>query len=140
MFFFLMIRLPPRSTRTDTLFPYTTLFRSVVKSSPRLAARSTKLVTHLAQRGNPCWRRVFVALLCDRLIHNLERQIEGQFVQKRKWPHRQANGLGRILDHCWRHALFEHGAAFVDQRLENAAGVKTPAIAHHDRRSEEHKS
>src|SRR3546814_14958454 len=28
MFFFLMIRLPPRSTRTDTLFPYPTLFRS----------------------------------------------------------------------------------------------------------------
>src|SRR3546814_19025112 len=29
MFFFLMIRRPPRSTRTDTLFPYTTLFRSL---------------------------------------------------------------------------------------------------------------
>src|SRR3546814_18886590 len=29
IFFFLMIRLPPRSTRTDTLFPYTTLFRSL---------------------------------------------------------------------------------------------------------------
>src|SRR3546814_9262129 len=28
--FFLMIRRPPRSTRTDTLFPYTTLFRSSV--------------------------------------------------------------------------------------------------------------
>src|SRR3546814_2104821 len=28
-FFFLMIRRPPRSTRTDTLLPYTTLFRSV---------------------------------------------------------------------------------------------------------------
>src|SRR3546814_15707120 len=27
-FYFLMIRRPPRSTRTDTLFPYTTLFRS----------------------------------------------------------------------------------------------------------------
>src|SRR3546814_19331417 len=27
-FFFLLIRRPPRSTRTDTLFPYTTLFRS----------------------------------------------------------------------------------------------------------------
>src|SRR3546814_5726228 len=27
-FFFVMIRRPPRSTRTDTLFPYTTLFRS----------------------------------------------------------------------------------------------------------------
>src|SRR3546814_14075832 len=31
--FFLMIRRPPRSTRTDTLFPYTTLFRS--RSVPR---------------------------------------------------------------------------------------------------------
>src|SRR3546814_5942754 len=29
MCFFLMIRRPPRSTRTDTLLPYTTLFRSV---------------------------------------------------------------------------------------------------------------
>src|SRR3546814_551147 len=38
--FFLMIRRPPRSTRTDTLFPYTTLFRSLYESSitsvPRL--------------------------------------------------------------------------------------------------------
>src|SRR3546814_6291547 len=30
---FLMIRRPPRSTRTDTLFPYTTLFRSVGAST-----------------------------------------------------------------------------------------------------------
>src|SRR3546814_17998845 len=29
-FFVLMIRRPPRSTRTDTLFPYTTLFRSMI--------------------------------------------------------------------------------------------------------------
>src|SRR3546814_7578203 len=32
-FFFLMIRRPPRSTRTDTLFPYTTLFRSLSDTS-----------------------------------------------------------------------------------------------------------
>src|SRR3546814_4526876 len=37
-FFFLMIRRPPRSTRTDTLFPYTTLFRS---SSPCSAYRAS---------------------------------------------------------------------------------------------------
>src|SRR3546814_19264544 len=36
-FFFLMIRRPPRSTRTDTLFPYTTLFRSC--ASRRCRAR-----------------------------------------------------------------------------------------------------
>src|SRR3546814_2626145 len=29
-----MIRRPPRSTRTDTLFPYTTLFRSAIAVSP----------------------------------------------------------------------------------------------------------
>src|SRR3546814_4169347 len=34
-FFFVMIRRPPRSTRTDTLFPYTTLFRSVRPTTRR---------------------------------------------------------------------------------------------------------
>src|SRR3546814_11280062 len=36
MFFCLKIRRPPRSTRTDTLFPYTTLFRSRFGSLSRL--------------------------------------------------------------------------------------------------------
>src|SRR3546814_15918038 len=31
-----MIRRPPRSTRTDTLVPYTTLFRSAVKSTQKI--------------------------------------------------------------------------------------------------------
>src|SRR3546814_20868248 len=34
--FFLMIRRPPRSTRTDTLFPYTTLFRSCPLLRPQI--------------------------------------------------------------------------------------------------------
>src|SRR3546814_2045628 len=34
--FFLMIRRPPRSTRTDTLFPYTTLFRSFSTRHPAI--------------------------------------------------------------------------------------------------------
>src|SRR3546814_20928803 len=34
-YFFLLIRRPPRSTRTDTLFPYTTLFRSVLAPGER---------------------------------------------------------------------------------------------------------
>src|SRR3546814_15507309 len=38
IFFFLMIRRPPRSTRTDTLFPYTTLFRSIQQLSIGLDA------------------------------------------------------------------------------------------------------
>src|SRR3546814_20039394 len=39
--FFVMIRRPPRSTRTDTLFPYTTLFRSPSRRWPRLGAAAT---------------------------------------------------------------------------------------------------
>src|SRR3546814_4957167 len=41
-FFFFMIRRPPRSTRTDTLFPYTTLFRSPLRE--RLAEAGTFVV------------------------------------------------------------------------------------------------
>src|SRR3546814_5861170 len=41
-FFFLMIRRPPRSTRTDTLFPYTTLFRSKEEAKDKGEAKSKK--------------------------------------------------------------------------------------------------
>src|SRR3546814_8576905 len=44
-----MIRRPPRSTRSDTLFPYTTLFRSHSKD-----VRWTAGITHEARRGR--WR------------------------------------------------------------------------------------
>src|SRR3546814_4857107 len=39
IFFFLMRRRPPRSTRTDTLFPYTTLFRSRPAAPPAVRCR-----------------------------------------------------------------------------------------------------
>src|SRR3546814_7515648 len=44
--FFLMIRRPPRSTRTDTLFPYTTLFRSLIAGTryPRLAGHMAEFM------------------------------------------------------------------------------------------------
>src|SRR3546814_14696901 len=41
LLFFLMIRRPPRSTRTDTLFPYTTLFRSAESRAVRPSANRT---------------------------------------------------------------------------------------------------
>src|SRR3546814_18667190 len=39
-FYFLMIRRPPRSTRTDTLFPYTTLFRSRAQGAAAAGPRA----------------------------------------------------------------------------------------------------
>src|SRR3546814_13494200 len=40
--FVLMIQRPPRSTRTDTLFPYTTLFRSTLNPYNPFAAEGTR--------------------------------------------------------------------------------------------------
>src|SRR3546814_15200306 len=51
-FFFLMIRRPPRSTRTDTLFPYTTLFRSHVHPG------MTALTLILSFATSRAWERV----------------------------------------------------------------------------------
>src|SRR3546814_10980572 len=47
LFFFLMIRRPPRSTRTDTLFPHTTLFRS--EAAADLRRLGTRLLHRLPQ-------------------------------------------------------------------------------------------
>src|SRR3546814_3323119 len=51
-FFFLMIRRPPRSTRTDTLFPYTTLFRSSSPAPrPRTARRRRRTMRWCSARS-----------------------------------------------------------------------------------------
>src|SRR3546814_8037531 len=59
-----MIRLPPRSTRTDTLFPYTTLFRSwrrVAAAPPRPPRRLRGTSAYDRGRGartrTPAWGR-----------------------------------------------------------------------------------
>src|SRR3546814_19287581 len=49
--FFLMIRRPPRSTRTDTLFPYTTLFRSAWVGEAGRALESANDIACLARTG-----------------------------------------------------------------------------------------
>src|SRR3546814_17585629 len=51
VFFFLMIRRPPRSTRTDTLFPYTTLFRSVQQLAGLRVAMRVVAEIDLAETG-----------------------------------------------------------------------------------------
>src|SRR3546814_18710297 len=45
-----MIRRPPRSTRTDTLFPYTTLFRSVRELATQMETSSLQLETRVFGR------------------------------------------------------------------------------------------
>src|SRR3546814_1251675 len=60
-----MIRRPPKSTRTDTLFPYTTLFRSFF-SKPRNKAVPFSLPSGdtdpLIRSSRACERRPFIAV------------------------------------------------------------------------------
>src|SRR3546814_18370519 len=49
-FFFLMIRRPPRATRTNTLFPYTTLFRSPKRGAPICANARRRPATRRPKR------------------------------------------------------------------------------------------
>src|SRR3546814_5590654 len=57
-FFFLMIRRPPRSTLTDTLFPYTTLFRSI---PCRRASRVGRADATAATKGGSAHRGIWRA-------------------------------------------------------------------------------
>src|SRR3546814_18748214 len=62
-FFFLMIRRPPRSTRTDTLFPYTTLFRSLRRRQASandgwLSSRSSEIRTRQSAVSQATRRRM----------------------------------------------------------------------------------
>src|SRR3546814_20711800 len=68
-FFFLMIRRPPRSTRTDTLFPYTTLFRSL----PQFIAVEQLCRTLLHHRARPCDRVGEIEVL-DRVSGDRDRK------------------------------------------------------------------
>src|SRR3546814_2193749 len=51
--FFLMVRRPPRSTRTDTLFPYTTLFRSGPAPAHRARSQAAACLAWRSPRTRP---------------------------------------------------------------------------------------
>src|SRR3546814_3117298 len=68
-----MIRRPPRSTRTDTLFPYTTLFRSGRAAVRRaLFERMIFLGAHLERRRHLGARRRAHQMLFERGAHRLD--------------------------------------------------------------------
>src|SRR3546814_7703212 len=62
-----MIRRPPRPTRTDTLFPYTTLFRST-SSDPELSATNWSN----SNQTNNSTTRLFWQRKCKKALHTLQ--------------------------------------------------------------------
>src|SRR3546814_10632216 len=65
LIFFLMIRRPPRSTRTDTLFPYTTLFRSRLgRSMKRIKIPRCSVCDAVAQYESNRWPALLLCHPC----------------------------------------------------------------------------
>src|SRR3546814_1715276 len=90
LFFFLMIRRPPRATRTDTLFPYTTLFRSETAHARTLRGAQKGFI----QRLEPIAQSFEPALLADRINNGLNvlgRRIGGKCRQFPVQPFQRCN-------------------------------------------------
>src|SRR3546814_9344806 len=71
-----MIRRPPRSTRTDTLFPYTTLFRSNNQAADLLSDHGIRVMIDSAlspdQRSRQQFASAWLAQTADQVIGQLE--------------------------------------------------------------------
>src|SRR3546814_5254578 len=63
-----MIRRPPRSTRTDTLFPYTTLFRSLRRAVRRLADQLHQILVAADDRDVPAFAHRGLGIACDQVV------------------------------------------------------------------------
>src|SRR3546814_12481157 len=101
--FFLVIRRPPRSTRTDTLFPYTTLFRSpfTIRSAPciRRCAAPTRMRPCTGSRA--CWTAVRSEEHTSEL-QSLMRISYAVFCLKKKTKHKSLIHL-LYSHHCYTH-------------------------------------
>src|SRR3546814_6010998 len=62
-----MIRRPPRSTRTDTLFPYTTLFRSMAKAADEISHWAEYDYIVINDDVDECLGQVYAILQAERL-------------------------------------------------------------------------
>src|SRR3546814_5434869 len=128
--FFLMIRRPPRSTRTDTLFPYTTLFRSDVSDQDAVNAAVEAVEADLgpiwALVNNAGWDKPAPFLATDKALWDkiIAINLYGPlFTHHAVAPRMAARGGGRIINIA-----------------SDAARVGTSNEAVYSARSEEHTS
>src|SRR3546814_9642657 len=100
MLFFLMIRRPPRSTRTYTLFPYTTLFRS-----ERLASGATTTLMR------PCSLRTYATPRSEEHtseLQSLMRISYAVFCLKKKKPNKPSATIYQFPQPQQRHVYIYH--------------------------------
>src|SRR3546814_18990276 len=91
-FFFLMIRRPPRSTRTDTLFPYTTLFRSAELKLAGMRHAYDEVIADALKRQHPV-QHVVGDLLKAEVAEKHARSIKYQMTASKLTLARELDGL-----------------------------------------------
>src|SRR3546814_6582032 len=109
-----MIRQPPRSTRTDTLFPYTTLFRSgvsavITDSEGRIIAANATFSTTIG-RDDLVEQEATLTSLLDldqsgvvRVLDGEGRRDPGQIVEERARLAHAARGLDQLPERSEEH-------------------------------------
>src|SRR3546814_19009278 len=100
-----MIRRPPRSTRTDTLFPYTSLFRSIGAVRRReILPRDIGCVGMEAQRTLGADRYPIIGGEVERAVRRLDqliaREIHAVQQQLLILAVEKSEACGEVLDHC----------------------------------------
>src|SRR3546814_14537939 len=143
MFFFLMIRRPPRSTLTDTLFPYTTLFRSDpgdtiadLETAAPLADRH-HLARSIGKGHDPARSATAIEAVRDQQVtiverHRLERdeQLARPRLRRRAVDEREAVDAVPRRNHVTAHLspplLADHAAAvcFVTSKITSSVARK----------------
>src|SRR3546814_661151 len=136
LFFFLMIRRPPRSTRTDALFPYTTLFRSGrrrfrLRSGKGLCPASRFRIAAIPRypwaHGWPPWW----AGLCPG-SHKSRLAVHGRRVPPSHHDSRPLFCSLRVADSALFYAFFrvgiEHNAMHIDAGQMNLIGIETTGV------------
>src|SRR3546814_11640046 len=100
-----MIRRPPRSTRTDTLFPYTTLFRSFIGAKSLLSYDDARLCLMLFRVEEDLVPRVISLLLWYGFLGVRDEDHEAQYIYNK--------GYNNKLYEAYVSSRIEQGAALV---------------------------
>src|SRR3546814_11177082 len=142
-----MIRRPPRSTRTDTLFPYTTLFRSTRSPSTNPAAMAERIS---GGRDGPFPASATALLLVDMQRIWLEpgrnpghpdwgedqpfhRPVAGPPMPNQREQPDEARGAGRAVIHPIIRSLTRNGPPREPATHPNATPHTPPHPPHHPR-------
>src|SRR3546814_344264 len=114
-----MIRRPPRSTRTDTLFPYTTLFRSI-RLDPLAFAKDQRALQDIAQLT-----RIAGPAMSHQLLHGLGRRPdESRLIRLLAKKQRGGDGANVLTTLDQRLQMKRH-----DIKPPVKVGTELPAIA-----------